>query len=179
MIALYFSLVESEGDKEKFEQIYIRYKSLMLSRAFEILHDRGLSEDAVHNAFMRILKNLEKLDDAEHPRTKGYVMIVLENVAKTLYVKNKKQTVIELDENIAEKSNVEVDTEAKLTAEFVAEKIAELPDIYRDVLTLKYLHGLNDKEIAAAVGISPVSARKRLQRAREKLKRLVGGELYG
>ena len=179
MIALYLSLVENENDKEKFEEIYIRYKSLMLSRAYEILRDRELSEDAVHNAFIRILKNLEKLDEADSNRTKGFVMIVLENVAKTMYVKNRRQNIIELNENISEDTNVEIDTEKKLTAEFIAQKIAQLPDTYREIITLKYLHGLNDKEIASVLNISQTSARKRLQRSREKLKKLVGGEFYG
>ena len=179
MIALYLSLVENENDKEKFEEIYIRYKSLMLGRAYEILHDRELSEDAVHNAFIRILKNLEKLDETDSNRTKGFVMIVLENVAKTMYVKNRRQNIIELNENISEDTNVEIDTEKKLTAEFIAQKIAQLPDTYREIITLKYLHGLNDKEIASVLNISQTSARKRLQRSREKLKKLVGGEFYG
>lgn len=179
MIALYLSLVENENDKEKFEEIYIRYKSLMLSRAYEILRDRELSEDAVHNAFIRILKNLEKLDETDSNRTKGFVMIVLENVAKTMYVKNRRQNIIELNENISEDTNVEIDTEKKLTAEFIAQKIAQLPDTYREIITLKYLHGLNDKEIASVLNISQTSARKRLQRSREKLKKLVGGEIYG
>ncbi len=179
MIALYLSLVENEKDKGKFEEIYIRYKSLMLGRAYEILRDRELSEDAVHNAFIRILKNLEKLDETDSNRTKGFVMIVLENVAKTMYVKNRRQNIIELNENISEDTNVEIDTEKKLTAEFIAQKIAQLPDTYREVITLKYLHGLNDKEIASVLNISQTSARKRLQRSREKLKKLVGGEFYG
>lgn len=179
MIALYLSLVENENDKEKFEEIYIRYKSLMLSRAYEILRDRELSEDAVHNAFIRILKNLEKLDETDSNRTKGFVMIVLENVAKTMYVKSRRQNIIELNENISEDTNVEIDTEKKLTAEFIAQKIAQLPDTYREIITLKYLHGLNDKEIASVLNISQTSARKRLQRSREKLKKLVGGEFYG
>ncbi len=179
MIALYLSFVENENDKGKFEEIYIRYKSLMLSRAYEILRDRELSEDAVHNAFIRILKNLEKLDEADSNRTKGFVMIVLENVAKTMYVNSRKHNIIELNENISVDTNVEIDTEEKLTAEFIAQKIAQLPDNYREIITLKYLHGFNDKEIASVLNISQTSARKRLQRSREKLKKLVGGEFYG
>jgi RNA polymerase sigma-70 factor (ECF subfamily) len=76
-------------------------------------------------------------------------------------------------------SQVESDIENKLTAELVAEKIAVLPDIYRDIMVLKYLHELNDKEIASTLGISEAAARKRLQRARERLKKLIGGNKNG
>lgn len=178
MIALYLSQVDGENDKDKFERIYLRYKGLMLSRAYEILHDKELSEDAVHNAFVRILNNLDKIGEVESPRAKGFVMIVLENVSKTMYIKRKKENVFELEENIPESSDIEADTEAKLTAEFIAEKIALLPEAYREILVLKYLNDLNDNDIASALGISPTAARKRLQRSRERLKKLMGGH-YG
>ncbi len=178
MLALYLLSLNGENEKGKFETLYTLYKGLMLSRAYEILGDRDYAEDAVHNAFMRILNNLDKLEEPEHPRSKGFVMIVLENVAKTMYVKRKKEKIVELDENIAWDKSVEADAERKLTAEYVAEKIAALPEKYRDVMVLKYLNGLNDKEIASALGISPAAARKRLQRSRESLRILLGGS-YG
>ncbi len=178
MLALYLLSLEGESEKGKFEKIYTLYKGLMLSRAYEILGDRELSEDAVHNAFIRILNNIKKIDEPESPRAKGFVMIVLENVAKTMYVKRKKEKIVELNDNIAESSNVEINTETKLTAELIARKIAELPEKHRDILVLKYLNSLNDKEIASALGISSAAARKRLQRAREGLRKLIGGE-YG
>ena len=178
MLALYLSQVKSEDEKDKFEKIYLLYRGLMLSRAYDILRDRQLAEDAVHNAFLRILKNIKKLNDSQSPSTKSYVMVVLENVAKTMYAKRKKEKVYELSENIPEDFDVQRDTEIKLTAEAVAEKLTLLPDKYRDVLLLKFINGLNDKEIALSLGISDSAARKRLQRAREKLKALLGGQ-YG
>lgn len=51
----------------------------------------------------------------------------------------------------------------------IAQAIEQLPDIYRDVLILKYVHQYKDAEIGEILGISSVTARKRLQRAKEKL----------
>lgn len=178
MLVFYLSQIDVENEKGKFEKIYTLYKGLMLSRAYEILRDRDLSEDAVHNAFVRILKNLKKIDEPESMRTKSFVMIVLENVAKTMYVKRKKEKIVELDDNLAQSYDIAADTEVKLTAQYLAEKIAELPEKYRDILVLKYLNGLNDKEIASSLGISSAAARKRLQRARERLRSIAGGN-YG
>lgn len=175
MLALYLSLTESENDKDKFEKIYRKYSALMLSRAYDILRDRGLAEDAAHNAFVRILKNLDKLKEVESLSTKSYVMTVLENVAKTMYVKRSKQKIYELDEALPNNSDVERDTEIRLTAENLAGKIAELPEKYREIIVLKFLNGLDDGEVASSLGISSAAVRKRLQRAREKLRELMGG----
>lgn len=178
MLAFYLSLIEGENEKDKFEKIYMNYRGLMLSRAFEILKDRQLAEDAAQNAFVRLLNNLDKVDDASSTKTKAYVMVILENVAKSMYVKRSKQKIYELDENIPNTSNIERETENKITAEAAAEKIAELPEKYRSVLVLRFFNDLSDKDIASTLGISQSAVRKRIQRAREKLMTLMGGH-YG
>ena len=54
ILLLAFSSAE---EKDAFEYIYTRYKNLMLQKAYAILHDRMLAEDAVSEAFIRIYKN--------------------------------------------------------------------------------------------------------------------------
>jgi RNA polymerase sigma-70 factor (ECF subfamily) len=178
MLAFYLALA-ADSDKSLLEQLYIRYRNLMLTKAYEILGEPTLAEDAVHEAFMRIMKNTSKLDAADSPRTKGYVMIVVENAAKTIYAKNHRQKIIELDENMADNSDVSDRIESKMQAEMLADVIARLPDRYREILLLRYLHGLSDKEISSSLSITQQTVRKRLERARNALKKHLGGEFYG
>lgn len=178
MLTFYLALAE-DNDKRLIEVIYLRYKNLMLNRAYEILRDKALAEDAVHDAFMRIIRNTDKLGSADSPRTKGYVVIVTENVAKTMYTKSHKQNVVELDEAEPAKENVAAQVEGKLTAQLVAQKIASMPDKYREVMLLKYLHNMSDKEISSSLKISQSAARKRIERARLLLKKLLGGDVDG
>ena len=58
---VYLSMIESESDKSLFEQLYIRYKGLMYHIAYRILQNREDAEDAVHQAFVSIAKNIKKL----------------------------------------------------------------------------------------------------------------------
>ena len=81
MLQLYLTLVE-DGEVGKLEALYREYKSKMLSKAYSVLRDEGLAEDAVHNAFMRILKNLDKIDEVKSSRTRGFVLVITANVAK-------------------------------------------------------------------------------------------------
>lgn len=174
MLQFYLTIAES-GERGKFEQLYRRYKSIMLSCAYSILKDEGMAEDAVHNAFMRILNNLSKLDEVESPRTRAFVLVVTENAAKSLYSKLNRVKVVEFDENVPTAATVEKSVESTLTAEFIAQKIAELPEKYSRVMLLRYYNNLNDKEIASVLGISAPAVRKRLERGRKQLGDLLGG----
>ena len=175
MLRFYLTLVDGEEEKGKFERIYRQYKNLMLSCAYSILNDESLAEDAVHDAFLRILKNLDKIDESDFPRTRGFVVVITENVSKTLYNKINRVKIVELNENIPFNESIEQNTEQNYTAELIADKIAQLPDNYKSVMVLKYRNGLGDKEIASVLGLSHALVRKRLERGRKALGKLLGG----
>jgi RNA polymerase sigma-70 factor (ECF subfamily) len=64
--------------------------------------------------------------------------------------------------------------ERKVLREALQTAVAELPDIYRQVFTLRDLEELNVEETAQALGIQPGAVKVRLHRARIMLqKRLV------
>ena len=88
---IYLSLLDTEEDISKFELIYNTYKKQMYYTANNILKDNYLAEDAVHNAFLRIIDNLEKIDDVNSHNTKGLIVIIVKNVSIDIYRKNKKE----------------------------------------------------------------------------------------
>ena len=61
MLALYLSLLNSEEEKKTFQEIYYSYRSLLYQVANQILKDTWLSEDAVQNTFLALVKNMEKI----------------------------------------------------------------------------------------------------------------------
>ncbi len=168
MLNLYLSMIDNEEDKSKFEAVYLKYKNLMLNRAYDILKNSGLAEDAVHNAFLSILKNLQKIGGVEAKETRGYVMVIAENAAKKIYNKEHKITTVELNDSIADIS-AEEEVINKVSVEQLKENIYSLSDIYKNVLILKYYNGLSDKEIAAALGIPVSTVRKRILRGKKLL----------
>lgn len=60
MLGLYLSLVESEEEKQLIEELYNNNKQVMYNIAFKNLHNSSDAEDAVHEAFLRAIKNIEK-----------------------------------------------------------------------------------------------------------------------
>ncbi|WP_343120639.1 RNA polymerase sigma factor, partial [Clostridioides difficile] len=63
-----------------------------------ILKDDHLSEDAVHNAFLRIIKNIDKIDEVDSPRTKAFIVIIVERIAIDFYRKRKREKVSDIEE---------------------------------------------------------------------------------
>ena len=90
---IYLSLLDTQEDISKFELIYNTYKKQMYYTANNILKDNYLAEDAVHNAFLRIIDNLEKIDDVNSHNTKGLIVIIVKNVSIDIYRKNKKERI--------------------------------------------------------------------------------------
>lgn len=172
MLVFYLSLLETQEEKDKFEQLYIQYRKLMFYIAKGILQDDFLAEDAVHNAFLRIINHLDKIEEISCHKTKSFMVIVVENVSKDLYNKRKKRPTIsneDIDSAVVDKNDVADNIIAQMTAEEVIKKIQLLPDIFREVLLLKFVHEMNDKEIAKVLEISPAAARKRVERARQRI----------
>lgn len=172
MLFLYLSLFETEEDKSKFEKLYYDYRALMKYIAFDILKDEQLAEDAVHNAFIKLTNYLDKIDDSDCHKTKSFIVIVIKSVAKDMYRKRKK----EIEFSINESNSYCVSNDFSLSSfdvENIVSKIESLPEIYRDILILKYLQEFDNKKIADILNIKSTTVRKRLERAKIMLAELL------
>lgn len=180
MFQLYLSLLNTEEEKNHFEQIYLTYRNLMFYVAKRILNDDLLAEDAVHNAFLKIIDHLDKLKDVNSNKTKGFMVIVVENTAKNIY-NQQKFNKISLDSSEMELAYVQTFEEKvidKISVSYLVEKIEHLPDTYRDVLMMRYIYELSYKEISKLLKISEPTVRKRVERAKQKLAQNIGELIY-
>ena len=168
LLGLYLSMIDNSEGKKNFEELYNKYKNLMLNRAYDIIKDSGLAEDAVHNAFIKKKKNMSKINDIHSKETKSYVMVITENNAKKIYNKQHKIIREEFVELVSPQNVVEK-FEDKNDIKRIIEKIKSLPDIYRNVLVLKFYNDLTDKEISKALDISVSTVQKRIYRGRKIL----------
>lgn len=166
MLQFYLAALDSEDDKRKFESIYIRYRNLMYLICNRILHDDHLSEDAVHQAFLRILKNLDKIKVIDSLQSKNFVSLIAKNCAIDEYNKRKTRSTVPFE-----------DVEAVLYGEDryqsdyddLTMAIRQLPTIYKDVLMLKYYQDFTLRQIASVLKIKENTVKQRLSRARQML----------
>lgn len=169
---IYLTLLDTQEDVSKFEQLYKTYKNRMYYIANSILKDSYLAEDAVHNAFLRLINNLEKIEDVNSHKTKGLIVIIVKNVSIDIYRKNKKERDNTICFDNLEQINGydEID---KNDLGYLEIAISKLPENYNQVFLLKFSHELTDLEISEVLGIKPDNVRKRISRGREKLKNIL------
>ena len=165
MLILYLGVLETEEEKDKFEQIYINYKKLVYSIAFEYMNNSFQTEDAVHNTFLKLTNYLDRIDDIYDHKTVTFIGIVTKSVCIDMLRKEKalKQMELRLDEIINDCCN-------DLQIKELVKKIDKLPEIYRNIIMLKYLYNMSDRKICSVLGISNYAFKKRLTRAKKYLK---------
>lgn len=169
---IYLVLIDSDEDRSKFEVIYTEYKNLMFYIANRILGDDKDSEDIVHDAFLKVIEIIDKIEVAKCPKTRNLVVIIVERMAIDLYRKRKRRTMISFNEEMI---NVPCCLEMDSVTErlSVASAIAMLPTTYRELLLLKYDVGLSEAEIAKLLSMAEANVHKTIQRAKKRLSQIL------
>lgn len=172
MLLFYLSLIETEEEKSKFEKLYYKYRKLMKYIALDILKEDWLAEDAVQEAFIRLTRHLNKIEEIDCHKTKSFIVIIIKSAAIDLLrtqVKHKSES-FDLLNNISDTTNL---PENNLSVKEIIKSINKLPDTYKDILELKVYHGFSNKEISDILDISAGAVRKRLERARKELSKFL------
>jgi RNA polymerase sigma-70 factor (ECF subfamily) len=160
-------------DAAAFERIVSRFLAPALGVAQQMLSERGLAEDAVQETFLRIVRRRERYLPSKPFSTWFYA--ILRNVCRDMLRRRARQQRIvrELAHQVA--TQAEPPSFESLDA---MNMLAGLPKDARAVVTLRIVHGLPFRDVAAALGISEEAAKKRAQRALRLLhKQLEGNEL--
>jgi len=168
VIGFYLALLETEEDKNRFEKLYRMFKQDMYSIAYSILNNKEDAEDAVHQAFITIADNFEKVNAISRQEIKAYIVIIIRNTSIDIYRSNKRiaERTTAIDDNIS----VDFDVLEQYDYQLLIKAISELPEMYKDVMFLRYLEDFTPKEIAGMLNITVSAVWKRLERAKKILK---------
>ncbi len=167
---IYLQMLDTPEEKAKFEKLYYSHRRTMLHIAMKILKDHQLAEDAVQEAFLRLVKNFSKIGQINCPRTRLFTVIIVRNISLTMLADRKKETVVESpDAVIPIEYDLEEDVLERIAYEEVLNAIRELPVLYRDVLYLQCVEEYKLTEISKLLGIEAETVKKRAQRGRKKL----------
>lgn len=169
MVLVYLSMIESPEDRNKFEIVYEQYKNLMYYVAYRILREERDAEDAVHNAFGRIAEHIEKISEPVCPKTRAFVVLIVERTAINEYNRQRRRRGLPLEEEALGAAGAWA-PEGPEEGDAVARAIAALPARDRELILLKHWQGFSDREIARLLGMKPGAVSRALQRAKEKLR---------
>lgn len=161
---------QRQTQSEKLEALYKTYRHLMFYVAYSILHDIPTAEDAVQQAFVRVISHIEKISEIDCPQTKNFMVIIVKNISLNLYHSRRKKETVSFDEVEGWMlSSARDEIQEWEDSQQLESFMERLPESYRDALMLRYDNGYSTAEIAALLGIQEENAKKRLQRARAKL----------
>ncbi len=160
-------MAQSEKEKRLVEFLYKQYKQLMFKTAVSILHNSELAEDAVHEAFLRVIKNLSKFSSYSCNENVSYLVIITRGIALNMI--NKQNKITELTEYLPSDDDIEAAVEIKLSYEQVISNIEKLSPALKNVATLYYVHGLTTNEIAEMLDMKINTVRVYLMRAKRTL----------
>ena len=162
-----------QNDYERIAGLYRMYEQAMFRVARAILHDDYFAEDAVQEAFIRLIRARDKLGDISSPKTRAYVMQTAKSCAVDIYRKRARESerVTELTDALADSLT---DDKSGMSAADVAEAVDTLADKYARVIRYRFILGLSVEETAAVMKVSTDCVRKRTERAKKMLEKKFG-----
>ena len=170
-------MAKAQQPQPDIREIYASWYSRMLLWAKRYFPEQADCEDAVHEAFLRLLKRPDLVRNAGSGlRLEGLLRIVLKSACLDLL---KKRREIPTDDEIFEtaESLREGQTEERCAEKDALDRaIAGLPEATRNILILAYLYGYSPGEIAKLIGKKEGAVRKALQRGRKSLYALLEEE---
>ena len=169
------SQLEARRYSEAFELLVERFKDKVFRLAFAILHNEAQAEDATQDIFVKIWKGLSGYHGGAALST--WIYAIARNTCLTELKRRTTHPTVSLHdpdfENAADAIPAlqSVDAEAGVEMD-VATLLAELPEKYRQVITLFYLEQKAYEEVAAMLGIPLGTVKTLLFRAKKELLRI-------
>lgn len=159
------------GEPEAFGFLMDKYKGSVYAFAYSKLRNFHDAEDVTQEVFIKAygkLRSLRRWDNFL-----AWLYAITSNMCKN-WIRFKANRP---DSEFVEDQNAEILMQPSLSSyredridETLREALDSLPETQRQVLTLHYLGGMNGKEIARFLGISPGAVWERLSRARAQLR---------
>ena len=155
----------SFASDEYIEQIVKTHSNSMFRAAFAVLKNRDDAEDAVQEAFMKLMENQPQFTDDEH--AKAWLLRVTINLSKNMLKASWRKNKSETEEALYQENQ----------SDEVLSCVMRLEENYRTVIHLYYYEGYSIKEIASILKLPSATVGTRLKRGRAKLKKMLEGDV--
>jgi len=156
------------GDPEAYRYILRNYQDIVVAKLVSQLRDIERAENVAHEAFVRAFFKLHKLKKTESflPWLLGIAHRVIKERQRE--EQRRHNLALRAAENaFAAQSSRDMDVELE-------QYIARLPDIYREVILLRFYGGRTCKQIADKLQVATGTVTSRISRAYAILKEYMG-----
>ncbi|NQY93641.1 MAG: RNA polymerase sigma factor SigZ [Campylobacteraceae bacterium] len=149
--------------------LYKQYYSKLLAFINSKVHNNADAEDILSEVFIKIYKNIEKLDSDE--KLTSWIYTITRNTIIDFYRKNNKTPAFRefKEEFILDESKGERNIHSELS-NCLLPMINSLPQNYKEVLYLSEIKGLKQSEIAEEKNLSLTNTKSLIFRGKKKIK---------
>ena len=162
MLVFYLAAIDSDESKNKFEYIYRKYYRFMLRTASSIIRDSSLAEDAVHETFVQLLKEIDSLRIDNEKSLQSYLYILTRKRERRRGVLTDYENRSTSLDNLKEPEEIAL---TNLQLNKAVSILSDMPSIYRRTLVLR-VKGYSIREIAQITNSSESNVKTRIHRAR-------------
>ena len=160
-----------DGDHVAFGLLVDKYKRSVYAIAFSRIRNYHDAQDITQEAFIKAFQNLHTLRRWDN--FMGWIYRITNNLCKDwiqLKARRLDKDYVE-DQKANTLDHVSIDSyEENMLYESINDSLESLPDIYREVLSLRYFGGMSVHEMSIFLGISPRTIDRRLKEAMSRLK---------
>ncbi|UCD98958.1 MAG: sigma-70 family RNA polymerase sigma factor [Chloroflexota bacterium] len=170
-----------QGDLNGLEILVNQYQARAVHAAYLVLYDRGLAEDVVQTAFVKVAERIHQYDN-ERPFAPWFFRIV---VNESLKVSKKQNRQVSLDRKVDEPTlqlanwlaesdpNPELLVEQREIRQMILKAIRSLPPGQRASIVMRYFLDMSMAEISADTGRPLSTVKWWLRDGRRRLKNLI------
>lgn len=166
---------------QRLQLIYAKDYRRLCTAARMVLGEEHLAQDAVQEAWLRLSRPnvLSGLATGDEDKLRNLVLVTVRNTAHNL---RRGQTKIETPgedafaEVVDNTPAPEQQAETRDAARRLKMAMQKLDETDRSILMLQYDNGCTGKQIAALLGMREAAVRKRAQRAKQQLKKILQKE---
>ena len=165
-------LAASIAHPSLFAKLVQKYEEPFLRKATSIVRSREEAQDIVQEAFVKIYLNAPKFKVVEGASFSSWGYRILVNTALTHYMKRKREGKVRADlepeilELIPDKNLSQF--EKKQFTDEVASVLTRMPPMFAQALTLFFLEGKSQEEIAQEQEVSVGAIKTRVHRAKKE-----------
>lgn len=159
-----------DGDRSAFARLISLHERSALAMAYAAVGCAATAADVVQDGFLRAWQRLGELDDPA--RFAAWFSRIVRNLAvDALRRRPRAEVTVESEQLTAAAAGADDDRlEREETRQRINAALADLDEVTRMTVTLRYFQNLSSRQIGELVGLSPAAVDMRLSRARAQLR---------
>lgn len=164
-----------EGDKESFGKLYLEFFMPIFRFIYFRVNSRQEAEDLTQMVFVRIFSALPDFEAKNYGQFVSWCYMIARNSVIDFWRKRKEislENIGEINNNLSKEDLSEAVEKQRISGK-IKEAMAKLSDEQQEIITLKFISELSNKEISDILGKSEDAVRQMQCRALKALRELV------